>query len=464
MKDKIYKILPDFLQNFLISLFNILAYKKRYGGKYQFYLKRFKDNRQLSRAALKDIQKQRFSEFLHQTISKSEYYKDYPLVDLAKIAQLPILKKEDLRQHIKEVFTITKSDGIVSKTGGTTGKSLEVLFSKENMQERFAMLDDFRGRFGYKLGKKTAWFSGKDLLTASDINKKRFWKTDFIHKVRYYSTFHIKDDYLKYYVENLIKYQPEYMVGFPSSILEIAKYGIANGYDFPADCIKAIFPTAETITEEMRAVIEAFFKTKLIDQYASSEGAPLVFECRNGHLHLELQSGVFEVLDDSNQPAFEGKLVVTSFTTVATPLIRYDIGDSIILDDADKICGCGNENPIVKKILGRIDDYIFSPETGKINLGNISNTLKDTKGIIRFQAIQDKLNQVDILIITDSKTFDVKSHDKFLANWKARVGDEMIINIKETDYIPVEKSGKYRIVKNNIKHVIETGNSKNAIN
>ncbi|MFW2137264.1 phenylacetate--CoA ligase family protein [Chryseobacterium sp. TY4] len=454
MKDKIYKILPDFFQGLLISLFNRLAYKERYGGKYQYYLNKFKANRTLSREDLEAVQKKRFAEFLSFSKEKSDFYKNYELVELEDISQLPILKKEQLRQCITDVVTISKKDAIISKTGGTTGKSLEVLFTADNMQERFAMLDDFRGRFGYKLGKKTAWFSGKDLLTPTDISKNRFWKTDLLHKVRYYSTFHIKDDYLKYYVENLIKYQPEYMVGFPSSILEIAKCGIANGYDFPANCIKAIFPTAETITEEMRAVIEAFFKTKLIDQYASSEGAPFVFECRNGHLHLELQSGVFEVLDDSNQPAFEGKLVVTSFTTEATPLIRYDIGDSIILDDADKVCGCGNNNPLVKRILGRIDDYIFSPETGKINLGNISNTLKDTKGIIRFQAIQNELNQVDILIITDSKTFDAKSYDRFLANWKARVGDEMIINIQETDYIPVEKSGKYRIVKNNIKHLI----------
>ena len=75
-------------------------------------------------------------------------------------------------------------------------------------------------------------------------------------------------------------------------------------------------------------------------------------------------------------PTQSGRLVVTSFTTEATPLIRYDIGDSVVLEDSNKICSCGNNNPMVKKINGRIDDYIYSPQTGKINLGNISNTLK----------------------------------------------------------------------------------------
>src|SRR5690606_24483401 len=127
--------------------------------------------------------------------------------------------------------------------------------------------------------KKTAWFSGKALLTSRDVNNRRLWKTDKLHKVRYYSTFHIKEDYLKYYVEDLIKYQPEYFVGFPSTILEIAKYGLSKGYDFPANTIKAVFPTAETITQEMRETVETFFKTKMYNQYASSEGAPFIFEC-----------------------------------------------------------------------------------------------------------------------------------------------------------------------------------------
>src|SRR5690606_16248999 len=114
--------------------------------------------------------------------------------------------------------------------------------------------------------------------------------------VRYYSTFHMKEEYLKFYVEDLIKYAPEYLVGFPSTMFEIAKYGLRNKFDFPSNTIKAIFPTAETITEESRKTIETFFKTKLYNQYASSEGAPFIFECENGNLHLELQSGVFEVL------------------------------------------------------------------------------------------------------------------------------------------------------------------------
>lgn len=460
MKQKLYNLSPNFIQNFSIYLFNKIAYRKRYGVEYKKYLEDFSKKRALSLHQLKEIQNGRFQDLVSFAKSSSTFYKElYTNIEMPssieQIARLPIVDKEMLRKNISEVYTIGAKEGSHSKTGGTTGKSLEVLYTYSNMQERFAMLDDFRSRFGYKLGKKTAWFSGKSLLTNRDIKKNRFWKTDNFHKVRYYSTFHIKEEYLKFYVEDIIEYKPEYLSGFPSTILEVASYGLKHGYEFPKNVCNAIFPTAETLTKEMRDPIERFFHCKMYNQYASSEGAPFIFECSEGNLHLELQSGVFEVLDENNKPTKSGRLVVTSFTTYGTPLIRYDIGDSIILEDKNKVCTCGNNNPMVKEILGRIDDYIYSPENGKINLGNVSNTLKDTNGIIRFQAIQNDLNRLELLVEIDQEIYNKKIEQKFIQNWRDRVGDKMDITINYVEDIPVEKSGKFRIVKNNVKHLVK---------
>lgn len=459
MKHKIYFFFPHFLQNIMVTLYNLRAYKIRYGGSYKMYREEKKKNRNLTLEVLKKYQAERYKKLIEFAIQNSSYYQKTlvnisSVSDIANINQLPIINKETFRQNIDSIVVKSTEKLEKSKTGGTTGKSLEVQFFARNSQERFAFLDDFRSHFGYELGKKTAWFSGKNLLTSRDIIKKRFWKTDFIHHVRYYSTFHIKENYLKYYVEDIIKYKPQYLVGFPSTILEIAKFGLAKGYDFPSNTVQAVFPTAETITPEMRDIISRFFKTKLYDQYASSEGAPFIFECEKGNLHLEIQSGVFEVLDENNQSVNSGRLVVTSFTTEGTPLIRYDIGDNITLEDSEKKCSCGNNNPLVKAILGRIDDYIYSPENGKINLGNISNTLKDTKGIVKFQVIQNDLNVLNVHLVIDDTIYNKKSEAIFLKNWIDRVGSKMIINLHYKSEIEIEKSGKFRMVKNNIKYLI----------
>lgn len=451
--DSIYQKLPHTIQNWLISIFNILAYRKRYGGNYTKYRRLYKTNRNLSLEQLQSIQKQKLEAFLQYSFQNSTYYKKIARKQSNEInlSTLPFLNKEDLRKNIENIVTVDKKEAIISKTGGTTGKSLEVYYTQDDMQNRFAMLDDFRSRFGYELGKKTAWFSGKNLINQKDIRKNRFWKYDSFYKVRYYSTFHIKEDYLKHYIQDLIKFKPEYIVGFPSSVKDIAEYGLRNNIEFPKT-IKAIFPTAETITPNMREIIELFFKARMYNQYASSEGAPFIFECEKGNLHMELQSGVFEVLDDKNNTSSSGKLILTSFTTHGTPLIRYDIGDALTLSSS--YCDCGNNNPLVKEIHGRVDDFLWSIDNGKINLGNISNTLKGVHGLIQFQAIQDELDRIRIYYVIDKSLFTMKDLNNFISNWKDRMGNRMHLDFKEVEVIPNEKSGKYRIIKNNTKHLI----------
>jgi phenylacetate-CoA ligase len=440
-----------------ISIFNILAYRKRYGGKYNIYFLQYKKNIALTLKELELIQKNKLDSFIKYVKLNSEYYnKLLPKSDkyftLDDLKELPILSKEILRENIKIIETISENKGIVSETGGTTGKSLKVRYTYDNMQERFALLDVFRSTYGYKLGKRTAWFSGKNILTKKDIYKNRFWKTDYFYKVRYFSTFHINKKNITYYIQNLIMYKPEYLIGYPSSIYEIAKYGLLNKIEYPKNSIIAIFPTAETITDDIRNIIEVFFNAKIFNQYASSEGAPFVFECINNKLHLELQSGIFEVHNKEGDNSKKGKLIVTSFTTMGTPLIRYDIGDEIEL--SYEKCTCGNNNPLVNSILGRSDDYVFSEETGKIYLGNISNTLKGTKGIIKFQVIQNEIKELIINIVIDKNEFNEKVKNIFLKNWKYRVGAKIKLEIQIVDSIPVEKSGKFRMVINNITHLV----------
>ncbi|MDG1572729.1 phenylacetate--CoA ligase family protein [Robiginitalea sp. M366] len=454
--DKIYRNSPNFLQELMISLYNIKAYNIRYGKNYRRLLKEYSIQHPIK--AIEEIQERKFKDLVQYAAKHSPFYQrlfpqDVSGISIEQIGLLPIVNKEQIRQNLTEVYTIAKKKGVLSKTGGTTGKSLEVLYRPVDVEERFAILDNFRKAHGYKLGKRTAWFSGKTLLTPGDLNKYKFWKTDWIYKVRYYSTFHIHPKNLTAYIANLIEYKPEYMVGFPSTMYEIAKFGRLNNLDFPKNTIKAIFPTAETVTSEIRAEIEAYFKTRMYDQYASSEGAPFIFECSKRNLHLELRSGVFEVLDENNQASKSGRLVVTSFTTYGTPLIRYDIGDTITL--SDKVCDCGNANPLVEEISGRINDYIYSEEVGKINLGNISNCLKGVKGVLQFQIMQNEVQAIHVNAVVDENIFDDSDQQKFIENLTERVGTKMEIKFKRVDHIPVEKSGKYRLVKNNIHHFLK---------
>ena len=140
------------------------------------------------------------------------------------------------------------------------------------------MLDIFRERFGYRTRAKTAWFSGKNIITASDIKKNVFWKTDVVRNIRYYSTFHMSYKNLIHYLNDLNKFKPEFVVGFPSSLYELARFAEIENYKLEFNS-RAIFPTAETLIENEITSIENLFNCGAYNQYASSDGAPFLLEC-----------------------------------------------------------------------------------------------------------------------------------------------------------------------------------------
>lgn len=443
LKENLIRVSPYFIQNIAVTLYNVYQYKIRHGGSYKKFREFYAHAETLNEYDLEIAVNKKKDDFFSYVKKTSDWYQNE---DFNNLSQVSILEKTDVINYLSKIKTIDENEGIVSLTGGTTGASMKVIYTKEDMQERFAILDHFRSQHGYKLGEKTAWFSGKNLITQQDINKGICSHYDFINKIRFYSTFLINDKNFSIYWESLNKFLPEFIVGFPSSVYEICQIAKSKGLKYSGK-VKVFFPTAETVLPEHRKIIGEVLGCKLVDQYASSEGAPFILECNEGNLHIHPLTGIFEVVDDKLQPSNSGQMLVTSFTTHGTPLVRYKIGDSITLMSNQKKCECGSIFPIVEKIQGRTTDYILSPTYGKVNLGNISNSTKDVKGIICFQLIQNSINHIDLKIVC-SDDFNKEQEFKFIKSLRERVGDEITLDISYVDEIAKEKSGKFRIVKN----------------
>lgn len=419
----------------------------RQGGKYQFYSAYYRSFSNISVSEISVEHERRLEKFLQYCVTKSYIYKPYK--NYKYLSDFPVLNKKEIIQGLEKITTINEKESIVSLTGGTTGASMKVLYTKENTQERHALLDHFRAQYGYKLGKKCAWFSGKNIVTEDNIKKGICYRDDYINKIRFFSTFHITDKNFDVYWAAFNKFAPEFIVGFPSSVYELCSMAAARGLKLD-NTVKAFFPTAETLLPLHREVIGSVLGCKIADQYASSEGAPFILECPHGGLHIHPLTGVFEVVDENMQPAREGEILVTSFTTEGTPLIRYRIGDRIKLAPEDAKCACGSCFPLVEKIEGRSTDYILSPTNGKVNLGNISNSTKGVVGIIQFQVIQKEQTAVEVNIVS-TDLFTEKEKQKFLDGLTERLGKSMSITLNKVSEIPKEKSGKFRIVKNLLK-------------
>lgn len=450
--EKIYGAMPLGIQNFLISLYGKKLEKEKFGKEYHRYISVLKDLTR-DKARLLELQNKQFIEFFHFALSNSKFYRNfYKDVDtssiktLEEISKLPILDKETLRQNIEDIYTIDKRYAVVGNTGGTTGKSLTVLFRPEDFQRRMAYLDWFKYIHGVNLGDRNAHFNGKSIIPPGQ-KKKVFWRDNKGINQRIYSSFFTSADNIPYYIENLNQYKPEVMSGFITTMYDIARFMDANGIEAEFRP-KAIFTTSETLLPIHRDVLQRVFKAPVRNQYASSEGAPFIIECSQGHLHECIDTGVLEHLPSESS----SKLIITSFHTHGTPLIRYDIGDNVTEANQKYVSGCELEAfPVVESIDGRKAESLFSPERGNINSVNLSNALKYLpNSIINIQFIQNSLNEIDIKIVADKKRYGQKQQEMLIHELRQRFGDFMRFNFFEVDEIPKASSGKYRMIINNL--------------
>lgn len=450
--EKVYDNSPIFLQNTMVSISGYLKNRTRYGKTYYEHRKFLENFDNLTLNEKFKFQEEEFIEFINYTYENSSFYKElYRDIDIQSIKQmsdikkLPIVDKEMIRANINQVNTVERMGAVEGHTGGTTGKSLVVLMTPEDMMKRMAMLDHFKSRVGFEhLKMKRATFNGKHIVPPNQ-KKKNFWRYNAACKQMIYSSFHLTEENMKFYVENLNKFQPDAIDGFFMSMCDVAGYIERHNIKLTFNPV-AIFPTSETLTDSGRELLERVFGCKVYDQYASSEGAPFVTECEKQVLHVELASGVFEQFEENSD-----EVLVTSFTTHGTPLIRYRIGDSMTFDLDNTRCMCGTDSPIVKAIQGRKLDFLYTSDGAKINGGNVANLFKNMpNALIRAQTIQDEMNEITILLEVDKDRYkpeyDILLKDEFLHKF----GKMTKIDIKHVDEIPREKSGKFRMIKNNV--------------
>ena len=457
--ERLYEIAPVAVQNLLVSFKGWQIHRVRYLSPAHHRAKEeLLANEQRSLSELRQRQFQEFRAFVKHCYMHSPYYRrrfdELGLVpeDIQKpedISLIPITPKQDLRARTEEFFTQKIRRGMIDvHTSGTTGSPLTVYFSPEDIGRRYAFLERCRRWAGVHIGQRRASFTGRSIIPERQQGPP-FWRLNRPGNQLLFSSYHLSPENLPAYVKALIDFQPEIIDGYPSSIHVVAEH-ILRTDQVGRITPRAILVSAETVLSHQRKAIEAAFQTKLYNQYASSEGAPFISECREGRLHVHLDSGVFEILRPDGtpaQPGEPGELVVTSFTTHVTPLLRYAIGDVAVPAEDNAKCDCGLPFPIVEAIVGRVDDILYTPDRGYV--GRLDTVFKKLpNSIVEAQIVQVSLDRIVLRLVPDPARYQPEHASLVVEEMRKRLGHVVAIDVEELKQIPRSANGKMRPVIN----------------
>lgn len=449
MLKKVYEHSPVLMQHMFTSARGLLVSHARYGDVYRAHRVWLEEFDALPIEAKRSRQAASLREFVAFAATRSPFYQALyrdagidpsSIITVADLARLPRVDKETLRAHIGQVTVASGRSDVAAHTGGTTGKSLTVNLWREDLQRRMAVLDHFKARVGFENRRmRRASFTGKHIVPPHQKGGP-YWRYNHACRQLLFSAFHLNSETASLYFEALRRFRPLAIDGFPSGMLQVARYMTGRGLSLETTPI-AIFPTSETVLPEERRILESAFDAPVRNQYASSEGAPFITECGMGTLHIEMSTGVFEFAE-------HGEILITGFDTHGTPLIRYAIGDRATPAN-DYLCDCGIASDQVMEIAGRGSQFLCRVDGTRVFSANLSNLFKSApNSIVAAQLIQERRGEVRILLVVDHDAFkpehETQLRDEFIHKFDRET--ELVIEIVPS--IPPLASGKVPFVRN----------------
>ena len=460
MSDKLkglYDKLPVLVQNAVLTGYSMLLDRERYGGKYDHYQQLLSESQWWTAGELQAYQEEQLGKLIRHAYDSVPYYRT--IFDKRKLKPDDIKKQEDLqklplltRKDIQENFSDLISTSYKSKqlkfghTSGTTGAPLEVAYDLESIYITYALMDRQYKWCGAKLGRSgdnIAVLRG-NVIVPVERKKPPYWRHNYYHNQLLMSAFHMTLENLPIYLQKLREFKPAVVDGYPSTLYVVAKYLLNNKLTLP---VKAVISSSETLYDFQRETIEAAFACKIFDYYAAAERVIFSTECdsHEGH-HISSEYGITEVLDKDWLPVpcgESGTMVGTSLHNYGMPLIRYVTSD--ISAFKDKTCSCGRNLPLMEDVATKAEDILALKDGRLISPSALTHPFKPMHGIEASQIIQEDYGYIRIKLIPNAE-FKDSDKNHLIREFKARLGEDIRIEVELVDEIPRTKSGKFKWV------------------
>ena len=415
---------------------------------------------------IKKIQWNRLKNLLNYNYNNNEFYKEYfESVNLvpddiktpSDMLKLPITEKKDYINNFDKIISrnVTKDDYVVATTSGSTGEPFlhYMDLKKESMNTLMAFILNMES-IGIKPFEKNNELKilFRPINEIADFKKKpktkwssriiySFFPEDF--RIRGYT---ITKENTPYLLDLIKDNKIEGIYGIASSILNLAQF--IDNKDILK--MKYIITMGEELLDYQRQYISTIFNCPVFMDYGSSECMRMGFECKNQNgFHMDIYNYYFEFLKDEQTFGITKRydLVVTNLNNYVFPFIRYKTSDAVI--NSDEICNCGNNLPIVKKIIGKNIIVFTTPNGYRLSSVDFAAFFehyhKHTKAVRQFQIIQK-----------DEKTLLIKIVPTVIYNEKIRkdienrmsdfVEGSMKIEVVSVEIIKPEKSGKTKVL------------------
>jgi len=192
---------------------------------------------------------------------------------------------------------------------------------------------------------------------------------------------------------------PDYLLVYPSNLAALLGQFERHGLSLPR--LRQIRTINETLAPEVRESARRILGAEIADTYSSAEVGVIAVQCpASGLYHVMAEALIVELLnerDEACMPGEIGRVVVSDLHNLATPLVRYDLGDYAEMADS---CPCGRGLPVFKRIAGRRRNMARLPDGRSLWPAIGGLPYSEIAPIRQFQFVQRERDTIEVRLVS----------------------------------------------------------------
>jgi phenylacetate-CoA ligase len=276
------------------------------------------------------------------------------------LREFPIINESRLRSDFDRFIPDNweTRDNVALKFGDDPQDVLRIPVDSSTLMLDKAMIARHYENSGYRIGSPVLCFVNE--IEESEGERYHLDKANNRH---YLAINHLDRKNLSDYCGRVKESKADFVFGYPGSLEVFVDYILEWEIELK---FNGVITSGEVLTDTVRNKIESAFDTKVYDLYRHSLPVTGMGQCQycDGY-HLFSEYSVLELVDfDGNiveEEGKAGKIVATSTSNRAFPLIRLDTGDVGIYDGKKCDCGRGNTK-VISKISGAAKELLINAE------------------------------------------------------------------------------------------------------
>ena len=408
---------------------------------------------QASRKELRHYQEQQLANVLRFAVEQIPAYQCFrSVVDRYKpfeaLKAFPLLDKDIVQanQHDYLPHDFENIPHYETTTGGTSGNQLKIFLDDNAQSVEMGFMHRQWRRVDYRTRDRKATFRG---VPFPNLKPGIFWQHNPIYNELQFSPFHMSEANLGVYIDQLIRFSPAYLHGYPSALDVLAEYVLRHELMDKISPIRAALLGSEGASKGQRKRIEQAFRTRAYSWYGHSERVVLAGECeKNSTYHHFPDYGILGIIDEDgnacDQEGDRGEITGTGLFNRCMPLIRYRTGDYATRLEAK--CECGRSWDRFTDVEGRWkQDMVMGKSGTRISMAALNMHGPLFERVVRFQYFQDKPG-ICILKLMVAPEFTERDRLSIESAYGAKVGEEVQFKINVVDEIPLTKRGKLKML------------------